>query len=67
VQARRRDEAKPHLEASAELARALKLDYELALTLKALADTGVEPSAGARAQELLDGLGVVVVAEPPLP
>jgi class 3 adenylate cyclase/tetratricopeptide (TPR) repeat protein len=67
VQARRKDEATPHLEASADLARTLKLDYELALTLKALADTGADPSVGSRARELLDGLGVVVVAEPPLP
>ena len=67
VQARRTEEAKPHLETSAELARTLKLDYELALTLKAIADTGTDPSVGAEARELLNRLGVVVVAEPPLP
>jgi len=67
VQARRREDAQPHLEASAELARTLKLDYELALTLKALTDTGTDPSAGAQAAAMLGELGVVVVAEPPLP
>ena len=69
VQARRKDEAKTHLEESAELARALNLDYELALTLKALADTGIagDPSIAVQAEQALERLGVVAVAEPPLP
>ena len=45
----------------------LKRDYELALTLRAPADTGTDPSVASQAQEMLDRLGVVVVAEPPLP
>src|SRR5207253_1747115 len=45
VQSRRVDEAREHLEESARLARAMNLDYELALSLKALADTGVAADA----------------------
>jgi hypothetical protein len=30
-------------------------------------DTGADPSVGSEAREMLDQLGVVVVAEPPLP
>jgi tetratricopeptide (TPR) repeat protein len=69
VQARRPDEAKAHLDASAELARTLKLDYELALTFKALADTGLaaDPAFTLRATETLERLGVVATPEPPLP
>jgi class 3 adenylate cyclase/tetratricopeptide (TPR) repeat protein len=69
VQARRKDEAKQHLEESATLARSLNLDYELALTLKALADTGVavDPEVAVQAQQALERLGVVAVSEPPLP
>jgi class 3 adenylate cyclase/tetratricopeptide (TPR) repeat protein len=69
VQARRKDDAKVHLEASAELARSLNLDFELALTLKALADTGIarDPSVAVEAGQALERLGVVAVPEPPLP
>ncbi|MDX6442557.1 MAG: hypothetical protein QOE43_2286, partial [Gaiellaceae bacterium] len=69
VQARRKDEAKTHLEESAELARTLNLDYELALTLKALADTGIadDPGIAIQAGQALERLGVVAVSEPPLP
>jgi hypothetical protein len=58
-----------HLEASAELARSLNLDFELALTLKALADTGIarDPSVAVEAGQALERLGVVAVPEPPLP
>ena len=69
VQARRKDEARTHLEESAQLARALNLDYELALTLKALADTGIagDPTIADQAAQALERLGVVAVPEPPLP
>ena len=69
AQARRKDESKPHLEQSAQLARELKLDYELALTLKALADTNATVDAGTafEAEQMLAGLGVEWVPSPPLP
>jgi class 3 adenylate cyclase/tetratricopeptide (TPR) repeat protein len=67
AQARRTDDARTHLEQSATLARRLNLEYELALTLKALADTGVDAAVGQQAEAILERLGVVQVAEPPLP
>jgi tetratricopeptide (TPR) repeat protein len=69
VQSRRADEARVHLEESARLARAMHLDYELALSLKALVDTGVaaDASVSAEAQTILARLGVVEVPSPPLP
>jgi tetratricopeptide (TPR) repeat protein len=69
VQARREDEAKAHLDASADLARSLNLDYELALTWKALADTGLagDPAFALNARQALERLGVVATPEPPLP
>ena len=47
----------------------MNLDYELALSLKALADTGVaaDASVGVEAQTILVRLGVVEVPSPPLP
>ncbi len=67
AQARQNEEARTLLEQSASLARSLNLEYELALTLKALGDTGVDPAAASQADEILGRLGVVSVAEPPLP
>lgn len=59
------DEGAASLERSLGIARAADLAFEAALTLKALADTGLDPAAGAEAQEILDLLGVV--AAPGLP
>ncbi len=67
AQGRRKAEAQPHLERSAQLARTLNLDYELALTLKALADTDARPDAAAESAQMLAVLGVEWVPSPPLP
>jgi class 3 adenylate cyclase/tetratricopeptide (TPR) repeat protein len=67
AQARQADDARRHFEQSASLARGLNLEYELALTLKALGDTGLDRAAGVQAEEILGRLGVVAIAEPPLP
>jgi tetratricopeptide (TPR) repeat protein len=67
VQARRKAEAPPHFATSSELARAHRLDYELALTLKAVADTAGDAAAAAEAEQLFERLGVVRVPTPPLP
>jgi len=67
-QARRPDEARPHFDESVRIARELGADYELALTLKALADTGADGGAErAEAQEIFDRLGVVSTPRVPLP
>jgi tetratricopeptide (TPR) repeat protein len=57
--------AKPHFEASLAAARAGKRPYEVALTLRALAETTKEPDG--EAEEILDGLGVVSTPRVPLP
>ena len=68
VQGRRNDEAAPHLERSLELARGLDADLEIALTLKALADTGLAGADAAdESEEILGRLGVVLVPKTPLP
>jgi tetratricopeptide (TPR) repeat protein len=67
VQARRKDEAPRHFATSIELARAQGLDYELAVTLKAVADTAGDIAAAAEAERLFERLGVVSVPTPPLP
>jgi class 3 adenylate cyclase/tetratricopeptide (TPR) repeat protein len=67
VQARRRDDAAPHFARSVELARAAHLDYELGLTLKAIADIAGDAEAAAESKRLLERLGVVSVPSPPLP
>jgi hypothetical protein len=68
-QGREPERARPHYEASLEIARALPADYEAALTLKAMADTRYpydgDPEAEYR--ELFSRLGVVSVPSPPLP
>ena len=68
VQGRRKDEAAPHLERSLELARGLGADLEIALTLKAMADTGLAGADAANeSEEILGRLGVVSVPKTPLP
>ena len=57
--------AKPHFEASLAAARAGKRPYEVALTLRALAETTKEPYG--EAEEILDLLGVVSTPRVPLP
>jgi class 3 adenylate cyclase/tetratricopeptide (TPR) repeat protein len=68
-QARRPDEGRPHLEESLRIARELKAEYEVALTLRALAATGA-PSAddvGGESDAILERLDVVFVPSVPLP
>jgi len=68
VQARRADEAPPHLERSLELAQRLGADYEVALTLEALARTRLgDPDAEAESRRLLERLGVLSTPVVPLP
>lgn len=67
AQDRRPRDAADHLELALALARGLGADYEAALTLKAIADTGVDPGAAAEARELLARLGVVTTPYVPLP
>jgi class 3 adenylate cyclase/tetratricopeptide (TPR) repeat protein len=59
------EEAKPHFERSLEAARAANAEYELALTLRAIAET----SGGADGQgaEILARLGIVSTPLVPLP
>jgi tetratricopeptide (TPR) repeat protein len=66
AQDRRPEEARPHFEESLRLARERGARYELARTLRALAETG-SPEHAAEAQELLDSLGVVSLPRVPLP
>ena len=66
VQARRPTEGRERLEASLEAARANDSDFEVALTLRALALTG-RSECGEQAEEALRRLGVVDVPRPPLP
>ena len=68
VQARRADEAGARFERSLELARELEADYEVALTLEALARTGLGgPEAETESQAILERLGVVSTPHVPLP
>jgi tetratricopeptide (TPR) repeat protein len=57
--------AKPHFDASLEAARAAGAQYEIALTLRALADTGGFDSS--EADTMLQRLGVVSLPSVPLP
>jgi tetratricopeptide (TPR) repeat protein len=68
-QARRPDEARPHLDESLRIARELKVEYEVALTLRAMAATGYpsDEDFGAQSDAILERLGVVVVPAVPLP
>jgi class 3 adenylate cyclase/tetratricopeptide (TPR) repeat protein len=59
------EQAKPHFERSLEAAEASGAEYEVALTLRAIAETsGVDDG---RATEILDRLGVVSTPSVPLP
>jgi class 3 adenylate cyclase/tetratricopeptide (TPR) repeat protein len=68
MQARRGEEAGPRFERSLELARQLEAGYEVALTLEALARTGLgAPEAEAESQAILERLGVLSTPLVPLP
>ena len=68
TQARRAEEARPHLERSLELARGVDVDYEVALTLEALGRTGLGGAeAEAENRAILDRLGVLSTPLVPLP
>jgi len=69
VQARELAEALPHLERSLEIAEGIGATYEIALTLRALADAGApeQETRRARSRALLSDLGVLAVPEPPFP
>jgi predicted ATPase/class 3 adenylate cyclase len=68
-QGREPDRARPHFETSLKIARELSAEYEAALTLKAMADTGYPHDGDAEGEyrELFSRLGVVSVPSPPLP
>lgn len=68
-QARRPEEGRPHFEESLRIARELKVEYEVALTLRAMAATRYPTSddVGAEADEILARLGVVSLPSVPLP
>ena len=66
VQARRPEAARPHFDESLRLGRERGARYEIARTLRALADTGA-PQHAEEAQQLLDSLGVVTLPRVPLP
>ncbi len=68
-QARRPEEARAHFEESLRIARDLKVQYEVALTLRAMAATGY-PSGddlAVESDEILALLGVVSLPAVPLP
>jgi class 3 adenylate cyclase/tetratricopeptide (TPR) repeat protein len=68
-QARRPEESRPHFEESLRIARELKAEYEVALTLRAMASTRYpsEEDLGAQSDAILERLGVVFVPSVPLP
>jgi hypothetical protein len=66
IQARRPEEGRERLEASLAAARDSGSDFEAALTLHALANTG-RPDCRAEADALFARLGVVSVPNVPLP
>lgn len=68
-QARRPTEAIPHFERSLAIARELEAGYEVALTLRAMADTGHAGAAALRREsdDTLARLGVVSLPRVPLP
>jgi hypothetical protein len=65
-QARRPDEGRSHLEQSLTLARNVGSDYEAALSLRALEDTGGS-GREEQAEQTLTRLGVVNLPHVPLP
>jgi class 3 adenylate cyclase/tetratricopeptide (TPR) repeat protein len=68
-QGRRPEEGRPHFEASLRIARELKVQYEVGLTLRAMVATRYPGSDdfGAESDEILERLGVVSVPNVPLP
>ena len=68
-QARRPDEAVPHFQDSLWIARELKAEYELALTLRAIVATssGPQDDLAAESDSILERLGVVSLPAVPLP
>jgi class 3 adenylate cyclase/tetratricopeptide (TPR) repeat protein len=68
-QARRPDEARSHFEESLRIARELNVQYEVALTLRAMADTGylANEAFAAESDQILERLGVVSLPSVPLP
>lgn len=68
-QSRRRDEALPHFEESLRLAREQKAEFEVALTLRAMASVGWDDADTLRQESdaILERLGVVSVPKVPLP
>ncbi len=68
-QARQPEEGRPHFEESLRIARELKVQYEVALTLRAMAATRYPTSEdlGAASDEILEQLGVVSLPNVPLP
>jgi class 3 adenylate cyclase/tetratricopeptide (TPR) repeat protein len=69
VQAHRPADAPPHLEESLRIARELKAEFEVALTLSAMATVGWEDAELLQAESdaILERLGVVLVPSVPLP
>jgi class 3 adenylate cyclase/tetratricopeptide (TPR) repeat protein len=68
AQARRPHEAGTHLQRSLELAVGIDADYEVALTLQALARTRLRgPKAEAESRAILERLGVLTTPLVPLP
>ena len=68
VQGRQSDEAAAHFARSLELARELGADLEIALTLRALVDTGLsDPDATDESEAILARLGVIALPRIPLP
>ena len=64
------EEARTHFDASLVVAREIAAEYELALTLRALADTKLADDVDAarrESEDILERLGVVSLATPPLP
>jgi class 3 adenylate cyclase/tetratricopeptide (TPR) repeat protein len=68
-QGRRTEEAHPHFEASLARARELGAEYEVALTLRAMAQTGypTEDDLDAESRAVLERLGVASLPKVPLP
>jgi DNA-binding SARP family transcriptional activator len=68
-QAGRPEEARPHFEESLRIARELKADYEVALTLRAMAETGYpsKDDLSAQSEAILERLGVIFVPSVPHP
>ena len=68
-QARRHDEATPHFEDSLQLAREQHAEFEVALTLRAMASVDSDEAAALREESdaILARLGVVSVPKVPLP